>query len=146
MENTNVAFFVSAYVWVYLTFDSLPSAICIVGSTILAGLEMTAEYLNAKKIPYKRNGKLVIAVTEDEVARLKKLMVNAQSSGVEDLAYIDSAEGIRYESRRRIARFLWQWQRAMAQLPTDMSCAVFSVCVFFFFCKRFHNCTRGQEN
>lgn len=58
-------------------------------------MRKTFEYLKAKNIPHKKNGKLVVAVTPGEVPTLRALMANAQQNGVPDLRFIDCADGIR---------------------------------------------------
>lgn len=58
-------------------------------------MHKTYEYVQQKGIPYRKNGKLVVAVTSEEVGRLEALMKNATINGVPDLRYISDEQGIK---------------------------------------------------
>jgi L-2-hydroxyglutarate oxidase LhgO len=57
-------------------------------------MHMTYAYLEEKRIPHKKNGKLIVAVTPDEVGRLQTLFKNASTNGVPDIHYIDNPKSI----------------------------------------------------
>uniref|UniRef100_A0A674ASH1 L-2-hydroxyglutarate dehydrogenase, mitochondrial n=1 Tax=Salmo trutta TaxID=8032 RepID=A0A674ASH1_SALTR len=73
---------------IYYTPGSLKARLCGKGTT------MAYEYLDKKGLPYKRCGKLIVAVEREEIPRLKALYERGQKNNVRDLTMID-AKGIR---------------------------------------------------
>ncbi|XP_014050707.1 L-2-hydroxyglutarate dehydrogenase, mitochondrial isoform X1 [Salmo salar] len=73
---------------IYYTPGSLKARLCGKGAT------MAYEYLDKKGLPYKRCGKLIVAVEREEIPRLKALYERGQKNNVRDLTMID-AKGIR---------------------------------------------------
>uniref|UniRef100_A0A3B3RDY0 L-2-hydroxyglutarate dehydrogenase, mitochondrial n=1 Tax=Paramormyrops kingsleyae TaxID=1676925 RepID=A0A3B3RDY0_9TELE len=73
---------------IYYTPGSLKAKLCVRGATL------TYEYCEKNGIPYKRCGKLIVAVEREEIPRLKALYERGQSNNVRDLCIID-AKGIR---------------------------------------------------
>uniref|UniRef100_A0A4W5LPA4 L-2-hydroxyglutarate dehydrogenase, mitochondrial n=1 Tax=Hucho hucho TaxID=62062 RepID=A0A4W5LPA4_9TELE len=73
---------------IYYTPGSLKARLCGKGAT------MAYEYLDKKGLPYKRCGKLIVAVEQEEIPRLKALYERGQKNNVRDLTMID-AKGIR---------------------------------------------------
>jgi len=65
---------------------SLKAKLCVEGSK---GFEAACDELD---VPYKKTGKLVVAFDDDDVAILKKLLVQGLENGVEGLSYIDQSE------------------------------------------------------
>ncbi len=55
----------------YYQPGSLKAKLCVKGA------EMVYNYLDEKKIPYKKCGKVVVAVDEEEIPRLKNLYMRA---------------------------------------------------------------------
>lgn len=59
----------------------------------MQGFELLYLYLKEKKtIPYKRCGKLIVAVEERELENLKKLYERGQQNGVQDLRMVSETE------------------------------------------------------
>lgn len=56
------------------------------------GKEMMERFCSAEAIPVLRNGKLVVAVSEGELARLDDLVDRARANGVADLAVLGAKE------------------------------------------------------
>lgn len=72
----------------YYKPGSLKARLC------LDGMQKMYAYVEEKGIPYKKNGKLVVAVTTEEVDRLEALFKNATLNGVPDIRYISDEKGI----------------------------------------------------
>jgi L-2-hydroxyglutarate oxidase LhgO len=70
----------------YYATGSLKAELCVTGKQRLY------EYCRERNIPHRACGKLVVASSEQEVAYLEKLFVQAAANGVEDCYLIDAAE------------------------------------------------------
>ncbi|MDH7563711.1 MAG: NAD(P)/FAD-dependent oxidoreductase [Candidatus Bathyarchaeota archaeon] len=66
--------------------NSLKAILCVKGN------KKTYEICEKHGIPYKKLGKLTVAVEEDEIAELEKLMRMGQDNGVEGVKYLDKEE------------------------------------------------------
>ncbi|KAG7466162.1 hypothetical protein MATL_G00161870 [Megalops atlanticus] len=73
---------------IYYTPGSLKARLCVRGATL------AYEYCEKKGIPYRRCGKLIVAVEREEIPRLKALYERGQKNNVRDLSIVD-AKGIR---------------------------------------------------
>ncbi|XP_012727709.2 L-2-hydroxyglutarate dehydrogenase, mitochondrial [Fundulus heteroclitus] len=73
---------------IYYTPGSLKARLCVRGATL------AYEYCEKKGIPYKRCGKLIVAVEQEEIPRLKALYERGLKNNVRDLSVVD-AKGIR---------------------------------------------------
>ncbi|KAG9336737.1 hypothetical protein JZ751_003085 [Albula glossodonta] len=73
---------------IYYTPGSLKARLCVKGAT------MAYDYLEKKGLPYKRCGKLIVAVEREEIPRLKALYERGLKNNVRDLSIIDT-KGIR---------------------------------------------------
>ncbi|KAJ3613459.1 hypothetical protein NHX12_019708 [Muraenolepis orangiensis] len=73
---------------IYYTPGSLKARLCVRGATL------AYEYCDRKGLPYKRCGKLIVAVDQEEVPRLKALYERGLKNNVRDLSILD-AKGIR---------------------------------------------------
>tara|TARA_Y100001954_G_scaffold236286_1_gene296399 strand:- start:244 stop:1350 length:1107 start_codon:yes stop_codon:yes gene_type:complete len=71
---------------IYYPTGSLKHKYCISGKKLLYS------YLNEKKIPYDRVGKLVVACCYDDISRLEALYHQANSNKVDDLEWLDQDE------------------------------------------------------
>eukprot|EP00467_Chlorarachnion_reptans_P012609 CAMPEP_0114532178 /NCGR_PEP_ID=MMETSP0109-20121206/26516_1 /TAXON_ID=29199 /ORGANISM="Chlorarachnion reptans, Strain CCCM449" /LENGTH=439 /DNA_ID=CAMNT_0001715203 /DNA_START=156 /DNA_END=1476 /DNA_ORIENTATION=- len=60
----------------------------------VAGMKKMYDYCDKKKIPYRKNGKLIMAIREDEVEGLENIMERGLQNGVPGLEMVD-ADGIR---------------------------------------------------
>jgi L-2-hydroxyglutarate oxidase LhgO len=56
------------------------------------GREMLYRYLGAHGVAHRRCGKLIVATTEAEIARLHAIEARALASGVQDLCWLSAAE------------------------------------------------------
>jgi len=66
--------------------DSLKAKLCVKGNF------MTYEICEEYKIPFKKLGKLTVAITEEEIEELHKLMMAGEENGVEGLELLDKKE------------------------------------------------------
>uniref|UniRef100_A0A3Q3B2D1 L-2-hydroxyglutarate dehydrogenase, mitochondrial n=1 Tax=Kryptolebias marmoratus TaxID=37003 RepID=A0A3Q3B2D1_KRYMA len=73
---------------IYYTPGSLKARLCVRGATL------AYEYCEKKGVPYKRCGKLIVAVEQEEIPRLKALYDRGMKNNVRDLSIVD-AKGIR---------------------------------------------------
>ena len=71
---------------IYYPKDSLKAKLCVEGNNLLYAL------CEKYHISYKKLGKLVVAVTEDEVEELEKLYEQGARNGVEDLKLLSRKE------------------------------------------------------
>ncbi|CAJ1074821.1 L-2-hydroxyglutarate dehydrogenase%2C mitochondrial isoform X2 [Xyrichtys novacula] len=73
---------------IYYTPGSLKARLCVRGATL------AYEYCEKKGLPYNRCGKLIVAVEQEEIPRLKALYERGMKNKVRDLSIVD-AKGIR---------------------------------------------------
>ncbi|XP_053701798.1 L-2-hydroxyglutarate dehydrogenase, mitochondrial [Synchiropus splendidus] len=73
---------------IYYTPGSLKARLCVRGATL------AYDYCDKKGLPYKRCGKLIVAVEQEEIPRLKALYERGLKNNVRDLSIVD-AKGIR---------------------------------------------------
>ncbi|KAM8736752.1 L-2-hydroxyglutarate dehydrogenase, mitochondrial [Acanthopagrus latus] len=71
---------------IYYTPGSLKARLCVRGATL------AYEYCEKKGLPYKRCGKLIVAVEQEEIPRLKALYERGMQNNVRDLSIIDAKE------------------------------------------------------
>ncbi len=76
---------------IYYRTGSLKARLCVEGNTLLF------DFCRQHNVPAKRVGKLVVACTDEEVARLEKLLVQAVANSVPELALLDAREVKKYE-------------------------------------------------
>ncbi len=86
---------------IYYAPGSLKARLCREGRALLEA------YLEEKGIPFSRPGKLVVAVTEDELARLATLEERARANGVEGLESVGLERIREIEPHARGLRALW---------------------------------------
>ncbi len=86
---------------IYYAPGSLKARLCREGRALLEA------YLEEKGIPFSRPGKLVVAVTEDELARLATLEERARANGVEGLESVGPERIREIEPHARGLRALW---------------------------------------
>ncbi|XP_078591172.1 L-2-hydroxyglutarate dehydrogenase, mitochondrial-like isoform X2 [Branchiostoma floridae x Branchiostoma japonicum] len=71
---------------IYYTPGSLKARLCV------EGLDLAYKYCDENNIPYKKTGKLIVAVDQEEVPRLEKLYERGQENGVKGLRIIGAQE------------------------------------------------------
>ncbi|XP_077416664.1 L-2-hydroxyglutarate dehydrogenase, mitochondrial [Vanacampus margaritifer] len=73
---------------IYYTPGSLKARLCVRGAAL------AYDYCDKKQIPYKKCGKLIVALEQEEIPRLKALYERGQKNNVPGLSIVD-AKGIR---------------------------------------------------
>lgn len=73
---------------IYYTPGSLKARLCVRGATL------AYEYCEKKGLPYNRCGKLIVAVEQEEIPRLKALYERGLKNNVRDISIVDT-KGIR---------------------------------------------------
>jgi len=76
---------------IYYPTATLKAALC------LRGRELLYEYCERHGIPHARTGKVIAAVSEEEVPQLRDLAALAEANGVSDLRWLDAGELRRME-------------------------------------------------
>ena len=71
---------------IYYTPGSLKAKLCV------EGLEATYKYCDEHSIPYKKVGKLIVAVNQEEVNRLDGLYERGLKNNVRDLRLVDAKQ------------------------------------------------------
>ncbi|MFH4979656.1 hypothetical protein AB6A40_006365 [Gnathostoma spinigerum] len=69
---------------IYYTPGSLKAKLCV------KGVDLAYKYCDENRIPYKRIGKLVVAVEPFEISRLEALFERAQQNGCRNISLIDA--------------------------------------------------------
>ncbi len=69
----------------YYPKDSLKARFCV------AGRKALYDYCAERAVPHRRLGKLVVGVSEDETAALRRVVAHAEANGVDDLQWLDGA-------------------------------------------------------
>lgn len=112
----------------YYPPGSLKARLCVHGRDLLYA------YCEAHRVPFRRSGKLVVAMDDREIEDLLALQANAEASGVDRLVLIDAAEVRAREPHVRAAAALISPQtgiveaeslvRALAQECRDLDVAL----------------------
>ncbi|EDO34943.1 predicted protein [Nematostella vectensis] len=68
---------------IYYTPGSLKAKLCV------QGLDLTYQYCDEHNIPYKKCGKLIVAVEDKEIPLLNNLYERGKKNGVKDLTMVD---------------------------------------------------------
>jgi len=71
---------------IYYKPGSLKAKLCVEGRTLARA------YCDAKNIPYKMVGKLIVATEESELGRLQDLYVRGQQNGIDNLEILDAKQ------------------------------------------------------
>ena len=71
---------------IYYKPGSLKAKLCV------EGRKLAWDYCDAKGIPYKQVGKLIVATEESELGRLQDLYVRGQQNGIENLEVLDGKQ------------------------------------------------------
>ena len=86
---------------IYYPTGSLKARWCVEGKALLY------EYLQARALPHRRIGKLIVAVSETERSQLDAIAGRARDNGVDDLALLDAAALHAMEPELRGVSALW---------------------------------------
>ena len=76
---------------IYYPFDSLMRRLCVEGRSLLY------DYCTTRGIPFARCGKLIVATTPEEQAKLASIAERAKHNGVSDIALLSAAEALALE-------------------------------------------------
>jgi len=76
---------------IYYPKDSLKAKLCV------AGRDMLYEYCQARRIDHKKCGKLIVACSDNDVAKLKEIKQKAEDNGVHDLVLLNQAQVLEKE-------------------------------------------------
>ncbi|MBB92835.1 MAG: FAD-dependent oxidoreductase [Magnetovibrio sp.] len=71
---------------IYYAKDSLKALCCVEGK------EMLYEYCASHGVEHNRIGKIIVAITEDEVVKLEELKAKGEGNGVHDLTWLDAKQ------------------------------------------------------
>jgi len=80
--------------------NSLKARLCVKGNSMI--YDICEEY----KIPYKRLGKLTVAITDEEIDELEKLRKMGEENGVEDLRMLDKEDVKKLEPKVEVNKAL----------------------------------------
>lgn len=86
---------------IYYPPGSLKAQLCV------AGKHMLYAYAEARQVPAKRVGKLIVAATEQEVAKLGDISARALHNGVDDLQLLTKQEVAEREPQVSCVAALW---------------------------------------
>ncbi|MFT7372382.1 MAG: L-2-hydroxyglutarate oxidase LhgO [Oleiphilaceae bacterium] len=71
---------------IYYPQGSLKAKLCVQGRQLLY------QYCEAKEVPFKRCGKLIVAKDQSQIIELKRIEQHALANGVDDLKFLDKTE------------------------------------------------------
>ncbi|XP_047495158.1 L-2-hydroxyglutarate dehydrogenase, mitochondrial-like [Penaeus chinensis] len=86
---------------IYYKPGSLKAKLCV------EGLHLAYRYLDEEGIPYKKCGKLIVAVNNDEVGRLNDLYDRALKNNVPDVQLVDGDQIKKYEPYCKGVKAIW---------------------------------------
>ncbi|KAK0409271.1 hypothetical protein QR680_004447 [Steinernema hermaphroditum] len=86
---------------IYYAPGSLKAKLCV------EGLDLAYAYLDENKIPYKKTGKLIVAVEPEEIPRLDALYGRALQNGCRDIEMIDGKRIKEFEPHCVGLKALW---------------------------------------
>ena len=86
---------------IYYKPGSLKAQLCVQGSAL------AYDYCNKKKIPYKKVGKLIVAVNDEEIERLEELYDRGIKNGVKDMVLVEQKEICKYEPKCVGLKAIW---------------------------------------
>jgi L-2-hydroxyglutarate oxidase LhgO len=78
--------------------NSLKAQLCVKGNSMLY------EICEKHRIPFKKLGKLTVAIEEEEIEELEKLMKQGEANGVKDLRFLDGQEAKTMEPNIEVER------------------------------------------
>jgi L-2-hydroxyglutarate oxidase LhgO len=81
--------------------NSLKAKLCVEGNSML--YELCEKY----KIPYKKLGKLTVAIEEEEIEELEQLMRQGEANGVEGLRFLDREDVKKMEPSVEVEKALY---------------------------------------
>ena len=92
---------VHALVGIYYTPGSLKAKLCI------DGRQRLYEYCDSHHVPYNKLGKLLVAVHDDQIPKLKGFLENGKKNGMTDLEWVDGPAVKELEPELNCVAALW---------------------------------------
>ncbi|CAI5452373.1 unnamed protein product [Caenorhabditis angaria] len=86
---------------IYYTPGSLKAKLCV------EGLDLSYKFFDEEKIPYKKTGKLIVAVEPEEIPRLDALYERAKQNGCRDIEFISGDKIKEIEPHCKGLKALW---------------------------------------
>ncbi|CAI4222876.1 unnamed protein product [Auanema sp. JU1783] len=86
---------------IYYTPGSLKAKLCV------EGMELAYKFFDENNVPYKKTGKLIVAVEPIEVSRLEALFERAKKNNCRDIKMIEAHEIKEYEPHCKGLKALW---------------------------------------
>ncbi|KAF1068592.1 NAD(P)/FAD-dependent oxidoreductase [Variovorax sp.] len=80
---------------IYYPQGSLKARLCVEGKQLLYA------YAEARGVPHRRCGKLIVATSAEQVAELEAIRLKAAANGVDDLEQISAAQAVALEPQLR---------------------------------------------
>jgi L-2-hydroxyglutarate oxidase LhgO len=80
---------------IYYPQGSLKATLCVEGKQLLYA------YAEARGVPHRRCGKLIVATSTEQVAQLEAIRLKAAANGVDDLEQISAAQAVALEPQLR---------------------------------------------
>ena len=80
---------------IYYPQGSLKATLCVEGKQLLYA------YAEARGVPHRRCGKLIVATSAEQVAQLEAIRLKAAANGVDDLETISAAQAVALEPQLR---------------------------------------------
>ncbi|CDW54204.1 DAO domain containing protein [Trichuris trichiura] len=106
---------------IYYTPGSLKAKLCV------HGLRLVYDYLDKKRLPYKKCGKLIVAVEHSELPRLQLLYERGKQNGTPDIKIVDGSDIPTYEPYCKGLKAIWSphtgivdWAVVTKQLSKDL--------------------------
>jgi L-2-hydroxyglutarate oxidase LhgO len=93
--------------------DTLKATLCVKGNA------MIYDICDKYRIPYKKLGKLTVAIGEEEIRELEKLMKMGEENGVEGLKFLDGDEVIKLEPNIKVEKALYSPSTGIIE-PDDL--------------------------
>ena len=92
---------VHALVGIYYTPGSLKAKLCI------DGRQRLYEYCDSHHVPYNKLGKLLVAVHDDQIPKLKGFLENGKKNGMTDLEWVNGPAVKELEPELNCVAALW---------------------------------------
>jgi L-2-hydroxyglutarate oxidase LhgO len=86
---------------IHYTPGSLKARLCV------SGRDLLYRYCAERGVAHRRCGKLTVATSEEQLATLEKIDINARANGVLDLQWFDAEQAARAEPQLQCLRALW---------------------------------------
>lgn len=86
---------------IYYPANSLKARLCVEGAPLLYG------YCHSRSVPHQRIGKLIVATTPGDVAKVMALRDKGLNNGVKSLSIVDAAQIQEWEPRVPARMALW---------------------------------------